>query len=83
MLCNLSDGELLTTYPKTNAYHFHDLKILLKVATVTFLGAALPASKTLAAAMSFSSCVRNHARVVYGVSGRKTYVASPTGTVMH
>ena len=80
---NMMRSGRLTTYPTTKAYHFHDFRILLKVATVTFSGAALPAFKTLAAAMSFSSCVRNHARVVYGVSGRKTYVASPTGTVIH
>lgn len=61
----------------------HLVKIRLNVPKVIFTGGALPARCTRSIAMSHSSLLRNQARVVYGVSGRKKNVAKPTGTVIH
>lgn len=73
----------LTTYPSTKAYHLHLDKIRAKVFQVILTGGAFPAFTTRSIDSSHSSLLKNQARVVYGVSGRKRAVASPTGTVMH
>lgn len=60
----------------------HPRKILPTFFHVSLAGGALPAFSIRRTAMSLSSFVKNHARVLCGVSGRKKNVTSPTGTVM-
>lgn len=80
---NLKKIRAHTTYPKTKAYHLHLDKIRVKVFRVIFTGGTFPALATRSTESSHSFWVKNHARVVYGVSGRKKNVAKPTGTVIH
>lgn len=72
MTCDMGTQNLL-----------HREKIRVKVARVILTGGALPARCTRSIARSHSSLLRNQARVVCGVSGKKKNVAKPTGTVMH